>query len=121
MTGGPTSPFATASLIPMKAGFQRFWKSTMAILPDSAAAAASRLASSTLVASGFSTKTFLPAFSISIVTAVCRWSGVAMLTPSTSDAATSAASSVHGTPRFSPTSRALSRSASQTRASSQRS
>ena len=37
----------------------------MAILPDSAAAAASRLASSTLVASGFSTKTFLPASSIS--------------------------------------------------------
>ena len=69
MTGAPISPFATDSLMPMKAGFQRFWKSTMAIRPDPAAAAASRSASSRLVASGFSTKTFLPAWSISSVTA----------------------------------------------------
>src|SRR5919202_69196 len=62
----------------MNRGCQRAWKSTMNVTPACSAAATIARASATLVASGFSTSTCLPARSIASVGSTCRKSGVAI-------------------------------------------
>ena len=73
----PRSPRATASRKATIGGLARLWKSTIKVTPASFAAATIASASSTVVASGFSTRMCLPASAQATATARWAWSGVA--------------------------------------------
>ena len=80
----PMRPLRTSSTARAKGRSERNSLSVRETTPARATASHSARPSATEIVSGFSTETCLPAFTASIAIGTCQWSGVAIITASTS-------------------------------------